>query len=71
MNIFPSLKRVKSMQRINKYEQKRELTPEEKFELMIAKWKKDSDERLKDIKKSKNRWIDNERYTLSPFRKLK
>jgi hypothetical protein len=38
---------------------------------MIAKWKKDSDERLKAIKKNKNRWIENERYTLSPFRKLK
>lgn len=47
------------------------LTPEEKFELMIAKWKKDSDERLKDIKKNENRWIENQRYTLSPFRKLK
>ena len=35
---------------------------------MIAKWKKDSDERLKAIKKNKNRWIDNERYTLSPFK---
>lgn len=58
----------------NKYNPKQELKPltkEEIFEKMIAKWKKDSEERLKAIKKNKNRWIENQRYTLSPFRKLK
>lgn len=68
MNILPNLRKGEFMRQTNN---RPPLTPEEKFELMIAKWKKDSEERLKDIKKNKNRWIENQRYTLSPFRKLK
>ncbi len=46
----------------------RELTPEEKFELMIQKWKKESNDRLEDIKRGKDRKRPDTRYFLSPYR---
>ena len=46
----------------------RELTPEEKFELMIKNWKKESENRLKDINKAKDRKRPDTRYFLSPYR---
>lgn len=52
----------------DKNEIQRELTPEEKFELMIQKWKKESNDRLEDIKKGKDRKRPDTRYFLSPFR---
>lgn len=48
----------------------KELTPEEKFELMVIKWRKESEDRLKDIKKGKNRKRPDTRYCLSPYRFL-
>jgi hypothetical protein len=54
----------------NKRDFAKELTPEEKFELMIKKWKKESVDRLKDINKGKNRKIPDKRYSLSPYRFL-
>lgn len=47
---------------------KKPLTPEEKFELMIETWKKQSSDRLKDIRKGKDRKRPDTRYCLSPFR---
>lgn len=60
------------MQKIKEFknEPKKELTPEERFELMISKWRKSSNDRLNDIKKAKNKKRPDTRYVLSPFRFL-
>lgn len=51
-----------------KQEPKKELTPEEKFELMIKNWKKQAEENLGDAERRRNEKIANTRYKLSPFR---
>lgn len=49
-------------------EQKKELTKEEKFELMIKEWKKQAEENLGDAERRRNEKIANTRYKLSPYR---
>lgn len=50
------------------HQPQKELTPEEIFELKIKAWRKQSEDRLNDIRKNKDRKTKDTRYCLSPFR---